>query len=82
MKVGQIYYSVKTGNKARILSIDTVYDKIEVGWFSDGILDSTDRSIFILSKILQLIKEGAIRVYDELPVGNPNLSFKTREMSK
>jgi hypothetical protein len=82
MRVGQIYRSAKSGNKARIILIDRENDDIKIEWFeSDGELCLKDVSTFDLSHIEQLVKEGVIEIYDEMPTENPNFLFKKENNS-
>lgn len=82
MRVGQTYRSAKNGNKARIILIDRENDDIKIEWFElDGEPCPRDVSTFDLSHIKQLVKEGAIRIYDEMPTNNPNTLFKRRKQT-
>ena len=80
MKVGQIYCSAKNGNKARILIVDRDSNSIKIEWFEiEGKPCSKDTSVFELSGIELFVRDGVIRIYDELPAQNPNTCFRRKE---
>jgi len=82
MRVGQIYRSAKSGNKARIILIDEKNDIIEIEWFwVDDKPCQKDKCSWPLSYIKGFVKKSNIQIYDELPKNNPNSRFNRKARS-
>lgn len=76
MKEGQICVIKSSGSKGQIFLIDnhTVHIRV-INWLR---LNKGNIVHYNISHFQRLINDGIIRVYDELPAGNPNLLFKSK----
>ena len=86
MKPGQILRITATNNKGRITEINKAIGWVDISWQrrnNKGELYYDPAEIRYESlHIEQLISDDTLSMYNELPEGDPNLSFKARGLKK
>jgi len=80
MKADQTICIRVNGAKGRIISIDD--NSIEITWKKEnGVIDYGERIRYDLPHIENLVKIGTLIVSDGLPDSDPNLLFRSKELS-
>lgn len=81
MKVGQVYQAILTGNKAHIIAINDLSNTVEIEWFYlDGKMCKKERNLYDITQTIHFIKNGVVRIYDDLSTKNPNSLFKENKL--
>ena len=78
IEVGQIYSIKSSGSEGSIMSIGKSNDLVTVHWTKFNNHQHDEMFVYTLQHVKQLIADGTMKIYSDLPAEDPNSQFNRR----